>query len=143
MKWWENLPEWLRWILCWPCLIIVALLTGLFAEYTGYLATDRIWIPDAFATLVAPMIGHLLVLPLGYYATYYFVPRKQHYVIFVWCFLFLIGVIASAFMTYVYLVNENEEIWVAVRDLTWGLIGLIMSIRYFLLCKNDWVLGKF
>lgn len=32
----DNLPEWLRWILCWPISIIIPVIIGIIYYYTGY-----------------------------------------------------------------------------------------------------------
>lgn len=135
MERWEKLPEWLRWILCWPIIIIVSIVVQFFGLILGRFAVDRIWLPDNFAEMAAPVIGSMFALPVFFFAIQYLVPRKPHYVVFVWCVLSLVASASAAFMVYVDFTNDNDEFWWTVRDFVWALITLIMGVYFFFKIK--------
>lgn len=137
MQWWEKLPEWARWILCWPVLTVIAAVLSFIGLYIGGLATDRLWISETLGQMAVPIISSLVTLPVLFASIQYFVPKKQHYVIFVWCLFALLGLLASAFMTYVGYINDSDDFWWTVRDLVWSMIGLAMGVYYFSKVKDE------
>lgn len=136
MEWWKKLPEWLRWILCWPLIMIAAAITQIIGVILGGLAVDRIWISKEIGEMLVPIIGSLFALPIFFFAIQHLVPRKQHYVVLIWCLFDLLATASAAIMVYFDFVNDADELWWTIRDLAWGLIGLTIGVYYFLKIRS-------
>ena len=76
MKKWYALPEWLRWILCWPIIILGMIVVGLIALALANTLLDRIWIPDIAATILLPAISTIMGCSVTPYLFSTFIPRR-------------------------------------------------------------------
>jgi hypothetical protein len=106
MKRWEQLPEWARWILCWPLIFVFTIVAGLFTSFLASVALARSPIPQPVATALYPALATLVSGPIFFLLIHALVPRKQTWVtgffVFVstslglmagitWCFAFMGG----------------------------------------------------
>jgi len=132
MEKWSRLPEWSRWILCWPIIFILGIIANLFSTTLATIGLDRIWIPDRVAELLLPIIGMMFYLPLGFFLIQTFVPRKPHYVVGVYCVLSLLVLVSCVFWLYVDTVNDADGVWETLRDTVWAGIGLGMGVFFFI-----------
>ena len=76
---WNILPEWARWILCWPIILILTLLAGLITMSLASMAVDRIWISESVAETVYPALVTFLSGPIFFFLIHQFVPRKPNW----------------------------------------------------------------
>jgi hypothetical protein len=137
VKAWNGLPEWARWILCWPIILAVSLAAYLVGAIMADLAVDRILIPDELGDGIAPAMASLISLPALTYAIQYFVPRKQHYVVAVLCVLYLLATVAGTYWQYVEITQSSAEVWMTLRDVAWGALGLAVVAYFFIKIKNE------
>jgi hypothetical protein len=132
MEKWSRLPEWVRWILCFPIIVIASLIINICATTLAYLGLERIWIPDRFAELLVPIVGMMIHLPIAFYLIQILVPRKPHYLVGVYCVFALFGLVSGIFMSYLDIVNDADSVWETLRDTAWAGIGLVMSTYFFI-----------
>ena len=137
MEKWEKLPEWSRWILCWPIIIICSLLIHFIGSALAGMATTRIWISDEVASMISPIIESLFTLPILFYTIQIFVPRKQHYLVGLWCLINFFALISGAYWLFIDFTNDNGSIWYTLRDTVWPLITLPIGIHFFFKIKNQ------
>jgi hypothetical protein len=137
MEKWLKLPEWIRWILCWPIILVASFVAQIVGQFMANLAVDRIWLPDDFAEMASPVIASLISLPILMYSIQYLVPRKQHYVVAVLCVLYLLVTINGFVWLYIGIVENADDVWLTVRDAVWAVLALIFGGYFFIKFKND------
>lgn len=80
MNTWYRLPEWIRWVLCWPVIFGSTILVGGIT----YFFTARllnVWrLPIPVAKALFPALTTFISGPVLFFLIYQFVPRKPNWV---------------------------------------------------------------
>ena len=72
---WKRLPEWTRWILCWPTLVIFIILGGCISACIE--PTLNYLLPINLSKLISPPLGALIQTSIIYFLISFFIPRGQ------------------------------------------------------------------
>ena len=152
MKMWLKLPEWSRWVLCWPVIFVSGLLASTIIKLFFFHVANLARVNPTVTELISPVVTMIIYLPILFWMVVSLVPRKQHYVVGVWCFSTAVVVLACVFALYMdmfqpgslepaYKSNGIDEVWYTLRDLIGAGIGLCMGVYYFnRIRKGDGVL---
>lgn len=77
MKRWNTLAEWIRWILCWPIILLGLILSGIVMYGFANMFLDQFWIPDIAATILHPALATILGCQLIPFLFSTFIPRRS------------------------------------------------------------------
>lgn len=80
MEKWEKLPEWSRWILCWPLILVFPLLVGVIISLFASTVLRGFFLPDFVVEAIAPALATLLAGPVFFFFIHQLVPRKPTWV---------------------------------------------------------------
>lgn len=96
---WKLLPEWSRWILCWPVLIIISIVAGFLIQMVLLSGTWRYGFDEISESFYAPYSLFDFFqkgLTIGafwsvfFISVYYLIPRAQDIVSAFFCFILLV-----------------------------------------------------
>lgn len=108
---WAKLPEWAKWILCWPFILILFFLSAVTTVFISHSILTIM--PDQFSELFSPTLGAFFVTPILFLLIFLLVPRKQSLVAGI--FIFLNTVYGIFYFLNLYLIN-NDDKWVNLRS---------------------------
>ena len=133
---WFCLPEWARWILCWPVLAIswiIMIFLSQFIETMSYGLGN----PSALIKYTAPIYANLMALPLFLYAVRYFIPRKQHYFVLAWCVFIALILLLNLNYFIQDIINDYEGVWDMLKNLIWSGLSLLVSVVMYHKIKKE------
>lgn len=137
MKKWNKLPEWSRWILCWPLILLLAFLTGIVIRYFVFnLLSDSI-LPDSVAKAIAPSLQTLIVCPLFFFFIHLLVPRKPTWITGFFVFLGTILGLLIAIRLCVEIWSEQFEAGPFFRDALQTITYVVISWSSFFYFKDE------
>lgn len=87
MERWHKLPEWARWILCWPLILLFTVLVGVVTIFLASSILAGSFLPRAVTEAVAPALATFLSGPTFFFFIHLLVPRKPSW--FTGFFVFL------------------------------------------------------
>jgi len=115
---WTALPARVRWIVCWPLLATLYLVTFQISGIAADMLLQTILrIPWQYAHIMSPILADVMHLALVLPAIRILVPTRQHVVIFGFAAIVLL---ASALALHQFLAdraNAAEDSWRSARDL--------------------------
>jgi len=124
---WLRLPEWLRWVLCWPAIFLGSVITGLFAYYLASLFLYNNFITGEWAKVLHLSIRAVFSTYGFYFVLMLLVPRRPDIVLGVWCLiLLLLSAFGGVGLRYDYL--NGEEFWPVIASETLELIVLCIAM---------------
>jgi len=123
MEQWSRLPEWARWIRCFPVILIAGSIASILSTTLAGIGLERISISARVAELLVPIVGMMIYLPMGFFLIQIFVPRKLHYLVGVHCLFTLLALVGSIVMSYLDIFNDADLVWKTHRDTAWAGIG--------------------
>jgi hypothetical protein len=133
---WLCLPEWLRWILCFPIIIFVP---GFFVMLFTYVRGDNIFSLESF--LVQRIFAPILQAFLTFFFVYYLMPRWKNIWLSMWLYIYiLLGLITYAIVIYmaVYQNISVKEMWnnETIFDLLQATVALMSSVYFYFKFKQ-------
>jgi len=140
MNKWNSFPEWVRWILCWPIIVILTLLVGLITMILASIALDRIGISKAVAEILYPAIVTLINGPVFFFLIHQFVPRKQIWVTGFFVFVSTTLGIMAAIRWYLE-ITEKIATDILLQDMVQTITAVGVSWFWFFYFKNKYAEG--
>ena len=135
MNKWNSFPEWIRWILCWPIILILTLIAGFFTMNMASMALDRIWISKSVAEVLYPAVATLISGPIFFFLIHQFVPRKQNWITGFFVFISSTLGIMSVVRWY-FEINEGVATDILLNDIFQTLTAVGVSWFWFFYFKN-------
>ena len=129
---WGKLPEWARWILCWPVIIVLTFLVGMIMITFFSFFLQGLPLPNSVIKIIAPAIYTVLTGPVFFLFIYLFVPRKLVWVTGFFVFLSTtFGILAGARWCFE-IVNEQYEVGPFLQDILQTVAAVSVSWFWFL-----------
>jgi len=95
MNKWNSLPEWLRWILCWPVIVVIGLVMSLVSMFLASSLLNESWLPNSVEYILLPAICTFIAGPILFALIHEFVPRKPNlFTGFVVCISTVLGILS-------------------------------------------------
>ena len=76
MKYWWRIPEWGRWILCWPVMLVAGIASAIIVELILWWLLVAHGVSKPVFDVVSPALMSLMCIPVFFYSVYTFVPRR-------------------------------------------------------------------
>lgn len=128
---WDRLPEWLRWILCWPLMLIIPFIVLGFIKYIRTVDAFG-WEIKITQAIIVPVVAQWLNISL----IFYLIPRFK--IFFGFFYTALISLI-SLIIPVSWIVCLFMEGYVSRWNNIWDLIQSIacLSVIYFYIVQKD------
>lgn len=108
---WEKFPEWVKWIFCWPLILILFVCGAIFSMFVSH--SILIIMPDQFSKLLSPSLAAFLVTPIFFLLIYLFVPKKPALITGI--LVFLNSAYGIYFFINLYFIF-NDDKWMGLRS---------------------------
>lgn len=76
MKYWWKIPEWGRWILCWPVILVAGIASAVIVKIVLWLLLVPHGVAKPVFDVLSPALMSLMYIPVFFYSVYTFVPRR-------------------------------------------------------------------
>ena len=139
---WNKLPEWARWILCWPFTVILTLLAGLVTTWFASLALDRIWISKSVAEAVYPALATFMTGPVFFFFIHLFVPRKQNWITGFFVFLSTALGVGAVVSWYLLITRLSVPISELAQEILQTITAVGVSWFWFFYFKNRFISSR-
>lgn len=139
-KWekWEKLPEWSRWILCWPLILVCTLLMGVVINLiASHILLDSI-LPDPLVKVVAPALVTFFAGPVFFFFIHLLVPRKPTWVTGLFVFFYTTLGIFAAIRLCVEILSGQFEAGSFFQDALQTIVAVGVTWYWFLYFRNDY-----
>ncbi|WP_417821289.1 hypothetical protein [Terasakiella sp.] len=132
---WVSIPEWVRWVLCWPLLALIYVVAFLVMSFLSNQFFLLPFWPRGFVDGAVPMVSGLFALYIVLDVIGSVVPKKAHYLVIA---VGLLGVFSLAATIFNLLIGLIADDWATVRDLAWSVLAIsICAKKYrFVKCKQ-------
>lgn len=153
---WQRLSIRVRWIFCWPMILILFFLTNflsmIMAKTVLGLTLRSFGNSERVIDFLSPLMSGLIAIPILYFIVFCLIPRKQHWLMGLWLVIsalllgisFLTGLkdktlgFGEGLQSFMYLLNLNIGFNYYKRRLTAGLsIKSSPYNYYFSIIKRD------
>jgi hypothetical protein len=134
---WDALPEWLRWILCWPIILLGMIVTGVIVYVLSNVILARMWIPDIAAEILRPALLTILGCWVTPFLFSTFIPRRPDIVAAVPTFLVIILGLMSVVRWY-FEITDNMVPWEQLlTDILQTVASVCVWIYIYLRLRSD------
>ncbi len=138
MGWWNSLPEWLRWILCWPVIVGVYLVPALMILSLSADMFDFVgWVSEVAQGVLVSIVQAGLLAPLIRILMKMFIPRRQDIVSGVVLGLGGLLSLMSAMRWYYEITEGLASSGEIATDMTQVVTGLAVWGWLFVSFRND------
>lgn len=118
INYWKNLPEWARWILCWPLIVLGSIAANLIflAVYStsawteGFGAAEDHYKPESFGQFIMAGIQTVVQVSSLFILCYYLLPRGKDIVTAIIAFVMALFTVMGLFGHYMDFSHDNITI---------------------------------
>jgi hypothetical protein len=137
MKKWDGLPEWLRWILCWPIILLGMITVGLLAYFLSNMFLDRIWMPDILAAILLPAASTIVGCWFTPILFSTFIPRRPDIVaLFPTILVIILGLMASV-RWYFEIMENLVPLQALLTDILQTVAAVIVWVYVYYTLRTD------